>query len=739
MFLLKIQWELLGLKAPAFSWIVSICLIVYSIYVYGMHLKASRNRQRTLGLAEKRLTSLGNEASALPGEGVSRSFYDSVASVFDDLPLLQPTWRAIASSVLVTDRDRKGRFWVSEDIEQVMASTNKVDRDSYRTAPTVVSGVGLLATFLAILVALLDVRLAQNRVQGLDLLVQGLSGKFLSSVVALACATLLIHAEKGLYRPYLAGIARLSAALKGVLPRLVPAQIMSDLRADMTAQARMFGSFDVDLKGAVKEGLAENLRSAVGALERMASLQDELNRFVRENEAQKQEAMTEQLKSALRDFGQSLGTSLDRMASKFDEALALNTHGHFVKISESLSNAATHLQKVNDQLVANQYVLIDLVELARATTAAETAARKAQSDHLTATVGDVMAKFQEKTAEVMKSIDTTMAGVTLNISEKVMEMVELTQAANAAETAARKAQSEHLTKTVGEVMAKLQEKTAEAVKSIDTTAAGVALNVSEKVMELSTHMATVIKETSERSTNKAKEAMEHISGKVLELSTQMATVIKETSERSTNKAKEVVDRASSLSSKNAIHLTELLERHGAELTRVEELKDMLDRTIKDFIASIDKCSHLTDGLQHVTTQVNVGVASLGQAAKSIKEGQEAAARVSVSLSDQIESMKGVIRSHNEVWDRIRESMVEYERIFGAVEGQAGEMLGQIVRYLATYSDSTEKHFSSLTQAADTLVSQATGHLSGSIKELSEQLDYLHVTLGGLNRTSKAKE
>ena len=150
-----------------------------------------------------------------------------------------------------------------------------------------ISGIGLLATFLAILVALLDVRLVQNRVQGLDLLVQGLSGKFLSSVVALACATLLIQAEKGLYRPYLAGIARLSAALKSVLPRLVLAQIMSDLGTDMAAQTRMFGAFDADLKAAVKEGLGESVRSAVEALERMASLQDELNRFVRENEGTK--------------------------------------------------------------------------------------------------------------------------------------------------------------------------------------------------------------------------------------------------------------------------------------------------------------------------------------------------------------------------------------------------------------------------------------------------------------------
>jgi ABC-type transporter Mla subunit MlaD len=674
MFLLKIQWQLYGLKAPAFSWIVSICLIVYSIYIYGRHLKASRNRQRVLFVAEKRLSSLGSEAPGQPGEGISRSFYDSIASVFDDLPLLQPIWRAVASCVLVTDRDKEGRFWVSEDIDQIVTNTKVIDHDGYKTAPTVISGVGLLATFLAILVALLDVRLAQNRVQGLDLLVQGLSGKFLSSVAALGCATLLVQAEKGLYRPVVSGMARLSVALRGVLPRLLQAQIMSDLRTDMAVQAKMFGAFDVDLKGAVKEGLSENLRSAVEALGKMASLQEELNRFVRENEAQKQQAMTDQLKAALQDFGQSLGASLERMANKFDEALALNTHGHFVQISESLSSAATLLQQVNEQLGRNQYVLIDLVDLARATTKTETEARKAQTEHLTSTIGEMMTRLQEKMAETMTSIDTTMAAVTGNLSDKVTEV--------------------------------------------------------------STEMATVIRETSERSTNKAKEVMESISAKVEELSTEMATVIRETSERSTNKAKEVIDRASTVSSRSATHLADLLGRHASELTRVEELRDMLDGSIKSFIGSIEKHTRLTDGLQQATAQVNVGVASLGQTAKSIKESQESAARISASVSAQVELMKGVIQNHGEMWDRIKLSMVEYEKIFGAVEGQAGEMLGQIAHHLQAYSGATEKHFSNLALTADTLVSQATGRLSGSIKELSEQLDDLQVALGCLGRVSQ---
>ena len=125
---------------------------------------------------------------------------------------------------------------------------------------------------------------------------------------------------------------------------------------------------------------------------------------------------------------------------------------------------------------------------------------------------------------------------------------------------------------------------------------------------------------------------------------------------------------------------------------MEELKDMLDGTIKGFIASIDKYGHLTDGLQQVTAQVNVGVASLGQTATSIKEGQEAAARVSASLSEQVESMKGVIQNHGEVWRRISDSMVEYERYSARSKATRGKCSARSPVTFETFSDATETHF-----------------------------------------------
>ena len=255
MFLLKAQWELLGLRAPAFSWVVSVGLLAYCIWVYLKHRREFRYRARVIYSAERKLKSLRGRDVTSAGYGISRQFYDSMVEIFNGLPLLRAQWQGVLSSIIRrSDKNGEDRFWISEEIGNFFNATSMIDNQAYKTAPTIITGVGLLATFLAILVALLDVKLSNNKVQGLDLLVQGLSGKFLSSVVALGCATLLVYAEKGVMHPVRAAITSLTITLSGLLPRLVPTQILSDLHREIAEQSSAFKTFNADLTSKLKQG-----------------------------------------------------------------------------------------------------------------------------------------------------------------------------------------------------------------------------------------------------------------------------------------------------------------------------------------------------------------------------------------------------------------------------------------------------------------------------------------------------
>ena len=239
MYLLKAQWELFGLRAPAFSWLVSAGLIVYCASILLRQLRESKIRQHTLSVADRRLDALhpGRSPAQNRRSGISGRLFQEIDEVFNDLPLLGTAWQTVSSSMIHrTDRNGEERFWIAEDIGAVFDESTGPGSQGYRNASAIITGVGLLATFLAILVALLDVRLANNRIQGLDLLIHGLSGKFLSSVVAVACATTLVFFEKGLFHPVKVRTLALGATLRNLLPRLTPSQILLDSHKEIVDQ-----------------------------------------------------------------------------------------------------------------------------------------------------------------------------------------------------------------------------------------------------------------------------------------------------------------------------------------------------------------------------------------------------------------------------------------------------------------------------------------------------------------------
>ena len=269
--------------------------------------------------------------------------------------------------------------------------------------------------------------------------------------------------------------------------------------------------------------------------------------------------------------------------------------------------------------------------------------------------------------------------------------------------AAREAQIEQLTGVLSELMNRLQEKAGESMGSMQRSLAA---------------------------------ATGDISNKVTDLSAQMAARVEEASERSTKRAKEVLDEAGSLSSRSAQHLARLLEMHSAELNRADDLRTLLDGTLREFIASINRQGKATESLQKLASEVNTGITSLSQIAKSIRETQEVAVRISSSASGQIDSLKSFTESQQAVWGRVQTSMLQYENVFEKVEGHAKDLLIQIAQYLSGYSDITQKHFIHLTSAADNFISQATGRLAGSVDELGEQLDDLHSAVASIVRASQ---
>lgn len=69
----------------------------------------------------------------------------------------------------------------------------------YQQLPSLMTGVGLMFTFLAILIGLSKLHANGSQIEGIQGLINGLAGKFVTSIVGLACANSFMLLEKSLW------------------------------------------------------------------------------------------------------------------------------------------------------------------------------------------------------------------------------------------------------------------------------------------------------------------------------------------------------------------------------------------------------------------------------------------------------------------------------------------------------------------------------------------------------------
>jgi|LQYC01.1.fsa_nt_gi hypothetical protein len=289
----------------------------------------------------------------------------------------------------------------------------------WSAVPGITTGLGLFVTFLAILVALLDVRLVNNRVEGLDLLIKGLSGKFVSSVAALLSATIFLIIEKPIFHSLNKNRKKIVAAIDNLFPKLTTTQALADIHRDISEQSASFRLFNTDLSLKLKQSFNESMGPT---LERMVTAIEDLNQMLRAAEAQKNESLVGQLDALLRNLEKSIVTSLERMGETFTDSLSGSAINQFNKVGDSLASAASLLQNMNGQFLMTQNALNDLINLAKSSTTEQIALGRTQVEELTNVLKTLMDQLKETTGSSVSTMSATLTAVTQNLSEKVSEL-----------------------------------------------------------------------------------------------------------------------------------------------------------------------------------------------------------------------------------------------------------------------------------------------------------------------------
>jgi hypothetical protein len=423
--LLKATKTFGGLTAPWFAWIAAIVLLIFPLVALALLWLRVRQESKRLKDATGRVNQLKSRVPLDPRRGLPVAAFNQLAEVFLQSPILQGPWISFAADV-VSRRQTSGeeQYWASESADNAFSESalygSRINLGFYSSLPGIVTGTGLLFTFLAILVALLDVKITETQqITGLDLLIQGLSGKFVSSIAALLSATIFLLFERVLLHRLTRSRLNLIAGLNAFVPKLTPARLLAEVQRDISEQSVAFRSFNADLSTKLKQGFSESLGPTI---QRMVESIEALNNHLRAAESQKQESITGSVTNLVQGLQQSITSSLQSMGDKFKESLSGTATDEFTKVTESLGGAARLLENMNAQFMGTQTAMTELVNLAKNSTAEQLALGKTQVEDLTNVLRQFMVHMNESAGASVNQMAATLTGVVHDLSNKVSDL-----------------------------------------------------------------------------------------------------------------------------------------------------------------------------------------------------------------------------------------------------------------------------------------------------------------------------
>ncbi len=186
------------------------------------------------------LNALNDQKSLAPHEVARPEHVTQVLAALhtsgNRFPALAPLGRKIEDSLIRVDENSKGQLLsksVPEIAEKNLSLFEWTGQKLADEIPNWLTATGLLTTFIAILLGLQHVKVLTNlEVQGIGGLVNGLSGKFFSSIVALGCALIVTVANYFLSAKISRLWEEILLKLEGLLPYLNTEQMLFDLLKD---------------------------------------------------------------------------------------------------------------------------------------------------------------------------------------------------------------------------------------------------------------------------------------------------------------------------------------------------------------------------------------------------------------------------------------------------------------------------------------------------------------------------
>nr|WP_320133923.1 hypothetical protein [uncultured Holophaga sp.] len=348
----------------------------------------------------------------------------------------------------------------------------------YQALPGIITSLGLAGTFLAILLGLFHVTYDPSDptqpVRGIDQLINNLSGKFASSLIALALAITFIVLEKRCERRNRLAYDRLMACLEEALPLLTPVRVMVDLQGTALRQEATLQALAPELEMRLSRSLAVSLQPP---LERMGSRLEALSSALGRLETGRQDALLQELGGLIRGLQSGLQTGLQDMGRDFHQALTGSAQLELTGLQQSMEGTRVLLEGLGHHISQLQ--------------GGFSGAMEAQLASLTATMETLGLRLEQMGSRMIERMGEAQSAAQARARDSVAQLEEQAGRASSRiledlESGQRRGEA-----AMGELLARLEEARLQTLQAGGTALAQMRTLAAQTSQELSSLLQAV--------------------------------------------------------------------------------------------------------------------------------------------------------------------------------------------------------------------------------------------------------
>jgi len=442
-----------------------VLIAVALVMTIGLFWKTWRVGSNVRALASA-LRGFGDGGSSRRHDGLPLAVLDEIRSRCEKLnEAPRAWWGAIDSHIerYTSPEDVEG--WLLTEKPRELLPYEIVIGKNFNAAffsaiPGLLTGAGLTLTFVAILLALYGVHYDKTNtvdpISGIDTLINGLSGKFLSSIVALFLSIVFTLFEKSRVRSLRNRYEHMIVVVSEAIPYLSQSRVLLDIQRFAAKQTvsvshissevvdRLVGAFNAEVVPALAEGMssgvAEKMQSEFRpTMQQMNDTLEGLKSAIVRLESQKQESVTGEIRALMLSLEESLVGALSKMGADFHNALTGAASQEFGNVQGTLEATRQMLSDMNAQFLAMQTAFSTIIEKAEQSTSDQMKTGREQTEALTALMNGLMVRMQESADQNLGNVRTQLTMVVSDLAEKVGSLSQDMMAA--ADKVAKQAQT----------------------------------------------------------------------------------------------------------------------------------------------------------------------------------------------------------------------------------------------------------------------------------------------------------